>query len=453
MPNPLFNSARRALDRALSSPAEDRSPLARLLLRSARLVALVQRRFRADLCLERAAALAFSTVVAAIPALIIILLTVQLVRGSEPEVDLLRPLIERIAEWAPVEQRTEVEGALFAVLGDLRLEERLSSIVLDLRSQAGPVAAISLLVLLLSAMTVFRSAERAFTGIWRVERRRGLFEKIATFWLLLTAAPAALGLSAYLKGQLLAQWGSEGSAGGGRLPLLEGLFPVAVSFLAFLLLMAYLPNTRVRLRSAAAGALTAALGWEIGTHLLRIYVESTLLSGLLGALGVVPFFLLFVLFSWSVVLVGAETAYCLQHFRGLEEETWGRSDSVRVSRPVLALRLMERVYRCFRGDLPGEDLDQLASALSVPIAEVEGVLHPLVESGLLVSRGGHWIPGRDAAQLGPAEVLAVLPEGWGLPIPASDDPMTPLAALLSEVDSAANSRLSQHSFADLLGEK
>ena len=112
MPNPLFNSARRALDRALSSPAEDRSPLARLLLRSARLVALVQRRFRADLCLERAAALAFSTVVAAIPALIIILLTVQLVRGSEPEVDLLRPLIERIAEWAPVEQRTEVELVL-----------------------------------------------------------------------------------------------------------------------------------------------------------------------------------------------------------------------------------------------------------------------------------------------------------------------------------------------------
>jgi hypothetical protein len=31
--------------------------------------------------------------------------------------------------------------------------------------------------------------------------------------------------------------------------------------------------------------------------------------------------------------------------------------------------------------------------------------------------------------------------------------MTPLAALLSEVDSAANSRLSQHSVADLLGEK
>lgn len=422
-----------------------------------RLTVLVQRRFRGDLCLERAASLAFSTVIAAIPAAMLILLSAQLIRGVESDTDLLGPAITLVSEYVPEADRAELRDALREIASSLRVEEQLRSILKDASQQAGPVTALAVLILVLSAMTVFRSAERAFTGIWRVKQRRGIFEKVATFWLLLTAAPAILGVSAYVKAQLMR--GLVGDAGLALHPVaeffrtivLDGLFPLSISFFAFLLLSTYLPNTRVRLSAAAGGALTSAIGWELGTRAFQLYVESTMLSGLLGALGVVPFFLLWVYFSWCLVLVGAETSYCLQHYGTLVAEAWGRRRERTIARPTLALLLLERVYLSFRRRDALETLDEWSRRLGVAIGEIEEVVTALENADLIVSHEKGWLPARAADHLRPQEVIALFPTRAGFRVPtALEGVESPLLTLLQTVEDEVSSSLSASTFAELL---
>jgi membrane protein len=471
----------------------------RLALRGARLVVLVSRRFREDLCLERAASLAFSSVIAAIPAGMIALLSLQLLleadllpapgagaggtghatpaveRSEEPSAGgsesagssatvpstpaetLLAPVIDRICHSVSEEERDEVRSALTRFAQELEVDRRLRQLLAQSEDQAGAVTAIAIFVLVLSTMTLFRSAERAFTGIWRVERRRSLFEKIATFWLLLTAAPLILAVSVTVKrvlGTTLEQGFGDASALSRAIrgAVLDGLFPLSISFFAFMLLMAYLPYTRVRLGAAAVGALVAAIGWELGTRAFELYIENTLASGVLGALGVVPFFLLWVYFSWSIVLVGAQSSYCLQHYAALAGQAWGEGRDRTFSRPTLALLIVERVYRAFRGEGAAPTDDEIAAELAVPIALVEEVANTLVGADLLVPRGGGFGPARAAERLRPSEVVALFPAQAGLRLPpGASDTRSPITDLVREADALAVTRLGRESFADLLG--
>ncbi len=456
----IFERFTRWLDSRLRGSESTRGRWGKLFLRASRLTVLVGRRFRLDMCLERAASLAFASVIAAIPATMIALLSVQLVRGIESNAQLLDPYITLLSEYVPESERAELQTALRSIVDNLRIEEHLASVLEEISSQAVPVTAVSILVLVLSAMTVFRSAERAFTGIWRVDRRRGIFEKVATFWLLLTAAPAILGVSAYVKAQLVMGLvgGEAADAELGafaqflNVVFIDGLFPLSISFFAFLLLSTYLPNTRVRLGAAAGGALTSAIGWELGTRAFQLYVESAMLSGLLGALGVIPFFLLWVYFSWGIVLVGAETSYCLQHYPTLVSEAWGRKKEQTIARPTLALLILERVYLSFRREQNSlEAPDQLSRRLGVTIGEVEEVVSALVAADLLVPHQDGWLPGRSADRLDPAAVIALFPTRAGFQVPSALEGLeSPLLTLLAAVDTTVSTQLSEQTFADLL---
>jgi len=406
-------------------------------LRSARLIVLVARRFRSDLCLERAASLAFSSVIAVIPATLIFLFSVQMLGSYENPEEVLQPAIEFVTRYVTDDQKKEVvDSALKSLVKELDAQSRLQDLMVRSKDSAGWVTAVGILVLLLSALTLFRSAERAFTGIWRVANRRGLFEKLATFWLLLTAAPAILSVSIYVKRSLVSSMTS--GTGWERLlesVLIHGLFPLSISFFAFVLLFAYLPHTRVQLSAAAGGALVSAIGWQLGTEAFELYVESTMLSGVLGVLGVIPFFLLWVYFSWTIVLVGAETSYCLQHYRTLVVETWGRRQERTVARPTLALLVLEQVYRHFRGESSPPTADSLARMLGVEIGEIEEVISVLMRSEMIVSKERSWLPGSSADQLQLAAVVELFPTRAGFRLPSALDGIdSTLTRLLREVD-------------------
>ena len=489
----MIRRLRSWVDARLSVSEAGQGRWARLAMRAARLIVLVTRRFREDLCLERAASLAFSSVIAAIPAGMIALLSLQLFleadllpapgggtsaqeaapaiespprpgepaagapegKGATPAESLLSPVIERICRSVSEEERDAVRTALTRFAHELEVDRRLRELLAESEDQAGAVTAIAIFVLVLSTMTLFRSAERAFTGIWRVERRRGLFEKIATFWLLLTAAPLILAVSVYVK-RVLGRTIEQGFGDASELSqwirgaVLDGLFPLSISFFAFMLLMAYLPYTRVRLSAAAVGALVAAAGWELGTRAFELYIENTLASGVLGLLGVVPFFLLWVYFSWAIVLVGAQSSYCLQHYPALAAQAWGTGRDLQFSRPTLALLIVDRVYRAFRGEGSPPTDDEIAAELAAPIALVEEVANSLVAADILLPRGNGFAPARAAEKLRPAEVVALFPAqaGFRLP-PGAAETHTPLTDLLREADRVALERLGGADFAEL----
>ena len=97
----------------------------------------------------------------------------------------------------------------------------------------------------------------------------------------------------------------------------HGVIDVALGVGAswLILLVAYLliPNTKVKLRPAALGAIVAALLWELAKQAFRSYLGfSTGYAALYGSLGLVPVFFLWVFVTWLIVLLGLEVSRSLQ---------------------------------------------------------------------------------------------------------------------------------------------
>lgn len=182
-----------------------------------------------------------------------------------------------------------------------------------------------LLTLLWASKNVFLSLGQALNAIWGVPADRGYVREN----LLAIALSLSVGLVVYLVGVGLAAL----SAISNMVPLL-GLAPAeipgAVLVLAEVLpvtlaagllfaLFLVLPNRRVPVRPAFAGALVAAGAWEVLRRLFGFYVDHVARFDLVyGSLSGIVVFLLWIYISANLFLLGAEIARVL-HQRGLHE--------------------------------------------------------------------------------------------------------------------------------------
>ena len=85
------------------------------------------------------------------------------------------------------------------------------------------------------------------------------------------------------------------------------LVTFTISWLLLLLAYTVVPDARVRLRPALAGAFVAAVLWETGKFAFREYLGfATGYSQFYGSLALIPIFLLWVYITWVCVLFGIQ---------------------------------------------------------------------------------------------------------------------------------------------------
>jgi membrane protein len=73
-----------------------------------------------------------------------------------------------------------------------------------------------------------------------------------------------------------------------------------------------LPNTKVALKNAGKGALLTAILWEAAKHLFTWYMGNIAhYKSLYGSLTTIVVFLLWIYYSASILLYGAEVVYQL----------------------------------------------------------------------------------------------------------------------------------------------
>jgi membrane protein len=89
--------------------------------------------------------------------------------------------------------------------------------------------------------------------------------------------------------------------------LISGLIPLALTFLIFLGLYRWIPNTKVLWSEAFWGALVAALGWELTTNLFTYFLSSGLLQYkvVYGSLGTMIALLFWIYLNCMIILIGA----------------------------------------------------------------------------------------------------------------------------------------------------
>ena len=206
-------------------------------------------RFSEDRMSQAAGALTYSSLLALVPLLVIVLAILSGFPGFDSVKD-------RIQE---------------ALLGTLVPEvgTEVKTYLSDFARNATNLTAVGVIALAVTAVMLLSTIEATLNRVWRVDRPRPLLNRLLMFWAILTVGPLLLGVSFTLSSDGLAavqNWARE-SANVDAFPLASSGFDTVLAVLAqsaaFTILFALVPARSVRLRDAAIGGIFAGLGFQV----------------------------------------------------------------------------------------------------------------------------------------------------------------------------------------------
>ena len=266
----------------------------KVLLQLLELPIEVLSRFQRDRLNRHAAALAYSSLLALAPMLAIAFLMLSMVPS--------------FAELSSSLEEFIVKFLVPAAGEDLR------QLIEQFAGQAGKLTVVGVLFFLLTALLLLFNIENSFNDIWGVGKGRTPTNRLTVYWALLSLGPVLMGASLVISTNLLSLTAAAGAEMGVQVkPFGTVVLPILFEMLAFLLLYLIMPNVRVSLKHALAGAIVASVLFEISKRLFGLYIMKLSNFELVyGALSTLPIFLVWVYFSWGIALIGAEVVAVMQ---------------------------------------------------------------------------------------------------------------------------------------------
>jgi membrane protein len=202
--------------------------------------------------------------------------------------------------------RSTLEANFVQMLMPRAISNTIISNLTQFASKATGLSAVGAVALVFTSAALIGTVERALNQIWRVRQPRPLLQRVLVYWALVTLGPLAFGISLTITSQLFTATGSISTA----LPFIGAAFYTVVSVAlttgAYALLYMTVPNRYVDWRDAVWGGLVAAIAFEIAKRVFAIFIRQFPTYAIIyGALAALPLFLLWLYLSWLITLVGA----------------------------------------------------------------------------------------------------------------------------------------------------
>jgi membrane protein len=251
------------------------------------LVRFAQRRLREEKLPQLAGSLTFTSTLALVPLLTIVL-----------AIFTSFPIFGHF--------RSALDNYFVQTVMPKAIANTISSNLTQFASKATRLSAVGAVALLFTSTAMMNMIERAFNQIWRVRRARPLVQRVMIYWALVTLGPLAFGVSLTLTSQLFLATGGLASS----LPLIGAIFTTLVSVAlttgAYTFLYMTVPNRYVDWRDAVWGGLVAALAFEVAKRMFGLFIRQFPTYAIIyGALAALPLFLVWMYLSWLITLVGA----------------------------------------------------------------------------------------------------------------------------------------------------
>ncbi len=431
-------------------------PRTRVLMR------LVGSNYRQSQITRMAAALSFRTIFAIIPVLVIGLVVLHRFVNEQQVRDVVTSVLEYAGLANIVVEKVEPSKQAAAVVPGInifafggaapsaevvqqtaqaaRLDELIKQLMQRVESiNFGAIGFIGALMLIYAALSMVVETEKAFNQIAGATAGKTWVRRVTQYWALLTLGPVFLVLSfgvSEAASRTAKSWVGvaqetrlvEAAASGGAsdatgatnmanqppvakktladrarqstVATVGFAISCAISTVMLLVLYTSIPNTRIHVPSAAAGAAFAAIVWEASKWAFTAYVRySTGYAQLYGVIALIPLFLLWVYVTWIVMLLGFQFTVVMQTYRKLSREDFKRSlmvslgmipdprdsgaEGVLLVHPASTLVIMCAITQRFR---KGQTADRqtLAMATSLDESLVDVLLKRLHAAKLLV---------------------------------------------------------------------
>lgn len=251
------------------------------------LVRFAARRLREERLPQVAGSLTFTTTLALVPLLTIVL-----------AVFTMFPAFGQVRET--------IDAWFVQNLMPKAIASTISGNLTQFADKARGLSAIGAVALLFTTAATMSLIERVFNQIWSVRQPRPLAQRLLVYWALLSLGPVLFGLSISFTSQMMdVTGGLERDA-----TLLGTLFftlaSVAVTTAGYTLLYVVVPNRAVAWRDAFWGALAAAIAFEIAKRGFGLFIRQFPTYAIIyGALAALPLFLVWIYVTWMITLVGA----------------------------------------------------------------------------------------------------------------------------------------------------
>jgi len=339
----------------------------------------------------RAAALTYTTALSLIPVLAI---AFAILKGLGAQ-NTLEPLLHQLA-------------------GDS--QETISRIIAYVNNtNFKSIGAIGLLALVITVISLLGSIEMAFNTIWGVSETRSLQRRFSDYMSVVMIGPililVATSITTSLQNQWVIKWLIQRSYFGDAVLFIFRLAPYVSIWIALVFLYIYLPNTKVRFRSALLGGILAGTAWQVAQWAYFHFQYGVAnYNAIYGTLAALPIFLVWVYTSWLIVLFGLEIV-CTHQCRNYACAHLYSANASQAAHEERALALMVQVCRHFQKGVPPPCAARLARELALRQDQAEETLETLAEQGYLVPTAGSepgWLPAREPSEMEISQLLAAL---------------------------------------------
>lgn len=355
-----------------------------------RFIVTIIRVFIYNHCLRQGAALAFATLLGIFPLVAVLFFLVPVfINESEDQqkaqqmmMSILIPgsydkhknLFDKI-NFMPIKKSDESEELKTQTLkkdsstspslsnSEEQIESDLKNYFKLYSKEVTKLKAIGIIGTIIISIILFITVEQSFALIWGV-RKRPLIRSIVIFSGVIIWIPLLMGLSIYFSAEI---------------HLVPSFF---LTFAAFVFGYFFIPNTKVSLRWAMAGALVSAMLWEVAKMIFNMIVFSLMsYSNLFNAVGSIPYLLIWLYVSWLIILLGVVISYCGQNLKNLLYEDI--SKTFKLTNPSLILMILFILADRLDKGLKGATIDTIKEFCPVPDEELNNHINFLAESNLI----------------------------------------------------------------------
>jgi membrane protein len=262
----------------------------------------------------------------------------------------------------------------------------------------------------------------------------------------------ALGMIASLKSNTMIQFFLNSEFFGPIFLATSKLTPYLLVTGVFTFVYMYMPNTRVRFKSAFVGGLAGGIAWATISVIFATFVVAATRTQLIySGFAVAITTLIWLYLNWLVLLIGAQLAFYFQNpaFLRIGRREPRLSNAMRER---LALNIMLLVGRAFRkGETSTESVHSLARTLRIPSITLTPIILGLETDGLLMSTEDEdLVPGREMSRIPLNEILSVVREHGETGSYRDPKWADEIMGLGDEVDAAIATTVGDQSLADLL---
>ncbi|MDI9339625.1 MAG: YihY/virulence factor BrkB family protein [Sediminibacterium sp.] len=404
------------------------------LLKQLRIFSLAIQGFNEDKCLTKATALTFYTLFSIVP---ILALAFALAKGFGFEKNLEQQLMENYGEYS------EVLSKAFIYADSLLAT-----------TKGGIIAGFGVVLLLWSVMNLLVSIENSFNEIWEVKRGRSWTRKFTDYITIMVVSPFFLIISGSLTVAIQAKLGNIvyfNFIGTFLLKMIAWALLAGV----FTFLYMVLPNLRVQFKSAAVAAIIATVLFHLlQWAYIKFQIGANRMNAIYGGFAALPLFLIWVQYSWYIVLFGAELAFANQNVEHYEMENDIKNLSHRYKK-VIALRIANLVAKRFYDGQPALTVSQIAKELDLTSRLARIIINDFVETGIFVEVRGEketlYQPGITESKFTVRYVLEHLDRKGTNMLPfENSDELASVNTLMDKVDLLLNNDLGNQKIKDLI---